>query len=1490
MGQKISSQKILPDAKIFMRKYYPEYPYVELLNDGIMYKTVLITNDKDQSPLLLKIFYKDGYDENDKKLFEEELEKIKILQNKFLSEKSLLNVVPIINIRNTLRAGIIYRQYIGISLKERINLMPYLTSIEKIWITFQLLYTFNELNKIKIYHGDLKPENILLTSNLSVYIADFATYKPCKIYLNDLGSYTYYFGSYNIDSLKGCYLAPERFCINKEFEKEGVNSSMEVFSLGLIIAELFLEKNIFDFSSLLSYKKGEFTEENLLDILKGIKHDKIRYLISRMIKLDVKERITIEEAFKFFLVDICPFSMNNFLFHLNIIINKTAFWKPDLLIGFIYRYWDAIWKIIYGTNDTAPPLLQRLNFIIINTLIADNPISSNFLLFKKNKKGKYEIGNFELCFNPLNGELNLENKNKKIFEEKNNQDCVLIIINLLLQNMQNTKYESSNYIAMEMLKNFSKKLPDIMKLQLIIPYLVNNIRRTCYTTKLTSLKYIFDILYSINFDKLILPITEYNYFDSYIFPQILSFYKPEKPYLVLEFLNSLDKIIDLELKFLNITLKSRLKRLNEFVEKDKEKIIKIEDNENKDKLAKDVEMKKMKRLKEIYLDYDTNLETFKDKLNEVLIDIMGNISEIDLLITIIRKIPSLLHFYGSSKFSDLSKFIINNLNKNEWILQKEILQIIPEMMNTSGKNVLNDYILLCMEMLIENNSNEFKTYRLIETVNKLLKMEILSKKGGVDFLMKLLPFSIHPNYLIRCEMMDLIKNIFNNLTKEEIYLFFYKSFFPYLKINIPYLNNEIINDSFIININRAYYLLKLNDIEFSFPEEIKEISEKYQLISNIIINERNGDLTLPNNGEIEYNFYTKKPKPLNNFSLLDPINKYIQKETELYNMQEGEIEKKIFGKIFWLSSEKERYKIPYIQNQDIFRTNNEEPLPKELFKIKYILKTLNITIKLVKLNFLLDFGKNIQTSTNNINSRDPNTTLGNFYYNKNFAFWRPQGRLMTTTYEYESPIEKLIPMKGKEFCAFDWDCNPTIWKIKGSDDDFILKKKWSLNSSKDIDSDCYNKKFFLNYRNTVNYWDNLYFIFASGKSLYSINFLNYPSNIDIICNSLDDSFITCSHTIGESTLESQKILFTTEKGSINLFDPRNKNISLNNNMNNAYGIPYCISNYNDDYNFFLIGTLGGRILLYDLRLNSIISEMVYKKGDPILGMFLHRTNYDRSLGIWTGNEDYEIALWNFDDTYHIQNKCNLLLKVNSLDIDDKDTYDPLLIKIPSINSSKNNTNKNNVKDNLQKYYYDNNPKFNQSLIRIKTKKYINPNINIQSFKKNVNNLYSIYDNPLTVQSVLSPLCGDFYYQNAPYLLAAGNDRTIRYWDISKDAEKKEYKGTNSYIINTPTVMTDCKYLKNNINGTTVIESNEIFNQKKIKENITGFSEYQNYNGVNYYSSSKDPKNGCSTKNLDVSHKSVITDLLCMNLNKEKNEKIYNVLISSSWDGTIKIWK
>ena len=1561
MGQSFSINRIFPDIKRVISKYFPQYQIIKILNNGMLSKTLLILKERDPNPLILKCFLKHDYNELDRKIHKKEVDKIIEVQNIIIASKNY-NIAPILSIEDDFRMGMIFRQYIKFNLQERMYLLPYLTYIEKVWITFQLLVALNHIYKLDLVHGDLKPENILLTSNLSIFISDFATYKPAYIPM-DITNYTYYFGSNNSADMSGCYLAPERLVEKEEIKgKDNIkNIKMDIFSLGVIIAELFLEKNLFDFSSLLNYKKGNKDAFNIDEILIKIENEKIRELIYNMIKLNPEERINIFKALVFFVKEVCPISIKGFIFHFNAMINSTNFWKPDLIIGHIYRNWDPINKMIYGPSFETPKLYQHLNLEIANKIILEDPfykVNSANSIFISNEKNELFVDNFKMNFYPQKKILlpEIEN-NKKLFLEKNNQDCVYIIINYLLQAMQNTKYDSSVLVAMEMIFNLIKSIDDVMKLHLIIPYFMNNLRKKNYLLKISSLNYIFEIFYTIDYSNLILPVTEYNYFHTYIFPFFLDFAKDSL--LIPEFFNNLEKIIELESIFLNITLKSRILRLKQKMqeeekeEKEKAKINK--DNKNKKGNKKNMML-------EIYQDYDNSKEEFINSLNKIITDVIGGTNEVDLLILVIRKLPVALEFIGKSKSNDFNILILNNFNKREWLLQKEILVQIPKMLKFLGRNHLIKSILPCLEIFITNNSNEIKIIELIKALIKFIDMGYLYPSEACPLFNKLSNYFLHPNINIRFYLIQLLTNILSKISNEEAFIYLYESINKYT--NVPILDMDInyITNNFVSNISRVVYQLELENINYDADcfnnyefDNILPLMKKY--IENFRIGDKMAynDIADKNYEEIKsiekdnyriikYNnnyFYNtdfnkeiieKKITSYKNYSLKQPIEKYIKKEIIKSEQSIADtLERKIFSSIFWISDIIDTYEIPhFIDNTDFpFENNNKNILSLNPFKISYLLKTLGITMKLIRLEELLKESNkkdeneiifNINTlpklnPKNNLNSTQIKQMkevqeikyLQNYNYNKDFNNWRPKGQIISTLYDHNNtPIEKLIPMKDNKFASFDQKGNAIVWKIipKNNNDYINVEKIWDFNSQ---------NKYKIKYKNVFSQLDNLTFVIGSGQSLVQY----YPSRnaelndaSNILCNTLDNADITCLKTFGYNSCENQKIIFGDNNGRINISDQRMNKIALEKKISKKKGIFNCLSESFQENNFYF-GTLDGNLLYYDLRINDIVEEYKYNEEEniPILNISLYRPmkNVEYDIGAFnknndyiillTGNDEHEISFWNYTDSYF---NCDLLLTVNTLDNDDE--LKSLIIDIPSLNKKHNKYNTNHY-ENIE---YTNNLDYLYKLSSMYSSSNITKNILLSTndydfnyyLDINPSRIPNFYENFSIPQCISSPQCIKLpqnNYLNSPFIISSGNDMTIRYWDFTKEKENNSNKKNSfinkSYIINAHNNISYCKFTRSSFNGTEIIQSNEKYDINKKKKSMKYLSEYQYFNGVAFHSltqnefdENENELRFC-TKLADASHKNIISDLLTINVDDN-----LNLLISSSWDGTVKIWK
>ncbi|KAG8300624.1 phosphoinositide-3-kinase, regulatory subunit 4 [Homalodisca vitripennis] len=226
-------------------------------------------------------------------------DRIEEIRNRLASAN---NCLPSQRVILTDRAGFLMRGYIKYSLYDRISTRPFLTSLEKKWIAFQLLYALHQCHRLGICHGDVKLENILVTSWHWVLLSDFASFKPTHLPEDNPADFSYFFDT---SRRRTCYIAPERFIKSlasdmsqllpseENIKKGDLTPAMDIFSAGCCLIELFTDgQPPFDFSQLLAYRSGEFSVDKHLE---KIEDTGVRALVRSMVQREAGKRLSAED-------------------------------------------------------------------------------------------------------------------------------------------------------------------------------------------------------------------------------------------------------------------------------------------------------------------------------------------------------------------------------------------------------------------------------------------------------------------------------------------------------------------------------------------------------------------------------------------------------------------------------------------------------------------------------------------------------------------------------------------------------------------------------------------------------------------------------------------------------------------------------------------------------------------------------------------------------------------------------------------------------------------------------------------------------------------------------------------------------------------------------------------------------------------------------------------------------------------------------------------
>ncbi|KAL6633375.1 hypothetical protein ACP70R_026046 [Stipagrostis hirtigluma subsp. patula] len=297
MGNKIARTTQASATEYYLHDLPSTYNLVllDVVSRGRFLKSVRCKHD--EGLLLVKVYFKRAGEPIDLKEHERRLERIR---NAFKGIEGS-HVWPFQVWLQTDKAAYLLRQYFNNNLHDRLSTRPFLSQIVKKWLAFQmvidlanlvvqLIHAVEQSHSKGVCHGDIKCENVLVTSWNWLYLADFASFKPTYIPDDDPSDFSFYFDT---GGRRRCYLAPERFYEHGSEAQVAADAplqpSMDIFSLGCVLAELFLEgQPLFELSQLLAYRRGQYDPKHTLE---KIQDTGIRDMILHMIQLDPKERL-----------------------------------------------------------------------------------------------------------------------------------------------------------------------------------------------------------------------------------------------------------------------------------------------------------------------------------------------------------------------------------------------------------------------------------------------------------------------------------------------------------------------------------------------------------------------------------------------------------------------------------------------------------------------------------------------------------------------------------------------------------------------------------------------------------------------------------------------------------------------------------------------------------------------------------------------------------------------------------------------------------------------------------------------------------------------------------------------------------------------------------------------------------------------------------------------------------------------------------------------
>ncbi|KAI8997088.1 armadillo-type protein [Pilobolus umbonatus] len=538
---------------------------------------------------------------------------------------------------------------------------------------------------------------------------------------------------------------------------------MDIFSLGCVIAELFLEGTcLFTLSQLFKYRSGDYNPQLSLE---KIEDGHIRAMVSHMIQIDPTDRYSAEDYLEKWHV--------------------KAF--PHYFYSFLYYYMSSVTDKVDTLNQTDTTILSALSSAYPSVSSrkltdADEKIERIFFDFDKimdyisfageddtitseTHQGNWGFYSFLGREMSLLHDSSLSESLGEMTIHSPGEEGSLILLSFVCSLIRNTLYPSSKLKALDILLGLTERLPDDVKLDRLVPYLIVLLDDEAALIRANTIKTLAKVLSMV---ESISPINA-RIFPEYIIPSIRPFAVDPDVLVRSTYASCIATLAETALRFLEMT-----------------------------QLLKSDNMYPLNELDSDELDfesaYDSSLQDLQSAIQEqatiLLID-----SESSVKRALLENITCLCVFFGRQKANDiLLSHMITYLNDKDWMLRSAFFESIKGLGTFVGARSLEEYILPLMIQAL-TDAEEFVVEKVLNSLTSLADLGLFQKMKLWELIGIVGPLMCHPSVWIRYGVVGFISSTAKRLPVTDLWCIIYPQLRPFLRSDIAEITEQTLLDN-----------------------------------------------------------------------------------------------------------------------------------------------------------------------------------------------------------------------------------------------------------------------------------------------------------------------------------------------------------------------------------------------------------------------------------------------------------------------------------------------------------------------------------------------------------------------------------------------------------------------------------------------------------------------------------------------------------------------